>query len=75
MCVLSLVIGHWWLGPRLKKYREDRSAYLQFDTERDTRIAFWQKVSATLVCVIVRPFLALLVTFGTQVITRAFDLR
>jgi hypothetical protein len=75
MCVMSLVIGHRWLGQRLKKYREDRSVYLQFDTERDTKIAFWQKVSVTVVCAIVLPFLAMLVTFGTQVITRAFDMR
>jgi hypothetical protein len=75
LCILSLVVGHWWLGQRLKKYREDRSVYLQFNTEKDTQIAFWQKVSVILVCGIVFPLLAMLVTFGTQVITRAFDLR
>jgi hypothetical protein len=72
--ILSLVVGYWWLGKRLKKYRQDRSTYMQFASEKDTQIAFWQKVGVLLACGIVLPILALLVTFGTQVFTRAFDL-
>jgi len=73
--ILSLLAGHWWLGKQLKKYREDRSEYLQFATEKDAQIAFWQKTAVLLVCGIVLPLLAMFVTFGQQVITKAFDLR
>jgi hypothetical protein len=75
LCVLSLVVGHWWLGNRLNKYREDRTVYSQFDTVKDSRIVFWQKFGVSLVCGIVLPLLAMFVTFGTQVITKAFDLQ
>ena len=71
--VFSMVVGYLWLNGRLKKYREDRSIYLRFATESDRRVVFWQKIIVFVVCAIVIPFLALLVTFGTQVITKAFD--
>jgi hypothetical protein len=71
---LSVVIGHLWLGPRVKKYRQDRSAFTEFASTRDARIVSWQRFIVFTVCAIVLPFLAMLFTFGTQVITRAFEL-
>jgi hypothetical protein len=71
--VFALVLGHWLLTKRLAQYRDDRIIYLRFATDSDRRIVFWQKFIVICVCVFVIPFLALLVTFGTQVITRAFD--
>ena len=75
LVVVGFLIGHLWLGKRLRKYRENCSEYLLFDTKRDARIIFWQRFGAFLVCGIIVPLLAMLVTFGPQVITRAFELR
>ena len=74
LIALSLVVGRWWIGRRLAQYREDRITYSRFDTPRDTRIVFWQKFSVLLLCGIILPLVAMFVTFGTQVFTRAFDL-
>jgi hypothetical protein len=71
--IVSLVIGHLWFGHRFKKYRDDRSAYLQLSTDRDFKIASWQKTTVFLSCGIVLPLLAMYITFGNEVITRAFD--
>jgi hypothetical protein len=60
---LSVIIGHLWLGPRLKKYREDRSAYSEFASTRDARIVSWQRFIVFIVCAIVLPLLTLFVTF------------
>jgi hypothetical protein len=73
LSILSLIVGHIWLGTRFKKYKDDRSAYLQLNTDRDFKIASWQKATVLIACGIVLPFLAMLVTFGNQVITRGFD--
>jgi succinate dehydrogenase/fumarate reductase cytochrome b subunit len=73
--ILSLVVGHLCFGKRFKKYREDRSAYTQFASTRDARIVFWQRFIVFIICAVVLPLLAMLVTFGKQVITRAFDLQ
>ena len=75
MIALSLVVGRWWLGRRLTKYRdEDRAMYSRFDTPQDTRIVFWQKFCVLVLCGIILPLLAMFVTFGAQVFTKAFDL-
>jgi hypothetical protein len=74
ICILSLLVGRIWLGKRFEKYREDRSVYTQFSSEKDSRIVAWQKFIAFAVCAIVLPFLAMYITFGNQVITRAFEL-
>jgi hypothetical protein len=71
----SVIIGHIWLGRKLKEYRADRTAYFQFNSARDSQIASWQRIVVFFVCAIVLPLLALYITFGNQVITRAFDLR
>jgi hypothetical protein len=71
---LSVVIGQVLLGRKFEKYRDDRSAYLQLNTDRDFKIASRQKVTVFIACGIVLPLLAMYVTFGNQVFTRAFDL-
>jgi hypothetical protein len=73
--ILSVIIGHIWLGRKFKKYRDDCSAYLQFNSARDSQSASWQRTVVFLVCAIVLPLLAMYITFGNQVITRAFELR
>jgi hypothetical protein len=60
---LSVIIGHLWLEPRLKKYREDRSTYSEFASTRDARIVSWQRFIVFNVCAIVLPLLTLFVTF------------
>jgi hypothetical protein len=72
--ILSVIIGHMWLGPKFKKYRDDRSAYLQFNSAKDRKIASWQRTITFFACAIVLPLLAMYVTFDNQVITRAFEL-
>jgi hypothetical protein len=74
LSILSLVVGHIWLGNRFKKYRDDHSAYLQLNSDRDFKIASWQKATVLVACGIILPFLAMLLTFGKQVIARAFEL-
>ena len=71
--IVSTGIGHIWLGHRFKKYRDDHSAYLQLSSDRDFKIASWQKATILLACGIVLPLLAMYITFGNEVITRAFD--
>jgi hypothetical protein len=73
--ILSVIIGHIWLGRKFKKYRGDRSAYFQFNSARDSKIASWQRTVVFFVCAIVLPLLAMYITYGNQVITRAFELR
>ena len=73
IAILSMVGGYWGLNKRLKQYRDDRTTYLSFATELDRRIVIWQKLIVFAVCAMLVPFLSLLVTFGTQVITKAFD--
>jgi hypothetical protein len=74
ICILSVVVGRLWIGKRFEKYREDRFVYTQFASERDARIVAWQRFIVFVVCGIVLPFLAMYITFGNQVITRAFEL-
>jgi hypothetical protein len=71
--ILSVIIGHIWLGRKLRKYRDDRSAYLEFNSARDARIASWQRTVVFFVCAIVLPLLAMYITFGSEVITKAFN--
>jgi hypothetical protein len=73
--ILSVSVGHLWIGRRFKKCREDRSIYTQFASEKDSRIVAWQRFIVFVVGGIVLPFLAMYITFGNQVITRAFELR
>jgi hypothetical protein len=68
-----VAIGHLWIGRRFEKYREDRSLCTQFASEKDSRIVAWQRFIVFVVCAIVLPLLAMYITFGNQVITRAFD--
>jgi hypothetical protein len=75
LSILSIVVGRLWLRKRFEKYREDRAIYKQFASEKDSRIVAWQRFIVFLVCAIILPFLGLYLTFGNQVITRAFDLR
>jgi len=71
--IFSVIIGHLWLGRKFKKYQDDRSAYLQFNSARDSKIASRQRTMVFCVCAIVLPLLAMYVTFGNEVITKAFD--
>jgi hypothetical protein len=68
---LILILGRWRLGKKLNKYRSDQNAYLSYSAETDYRIAFWQKFMVLLICGILVPSVAVIITFGTQVLTRA----
>ena len=72
LVVLSFVIGYLSLGKKLRIYRGDCTAYLQFDSDKDREIIFWQKVTATVICFIVIPFIAIYVAFGDQGLINAF---
>jgi hypothetical protein len=71
--VISMVGGHWALNRQLKCYRDEWAAYLEFARESDKRIVSWQRFISLVLCGLVIPFVALLLAFGTQVITKAFD--
>ena len=56
---LVYIVGQWWLRRRFKQYRDDPSHCLDFDTEQDRRIVFWQKFVVVIVCGAVVPFLGI----------------
>jgi hypothetical protein len=60
---VSLVVGHFLLDGRLKKYRNNPSSSLNFDTERDRGIVFWQKFVVLVSCGIIIPWLGIAVAF------------
>jgi hypothetical protein len=66
------ILGRWWFGKKLSKYLSARTAYVDFGSKVDIRIAAWQKRTVLLLCIIIIPVLSMLFTFGTQVLTKAF---
>jgi hypothetical protein len=55
---LAMTCGYVWFHSRFKHYRIDPSASLNFDSEHDREIIFWQKVSMTALCGAILPLLA-----------------
>ena len=45
-----VLLGHLWLGHRLQRFRHDHSPAQHYDSARDRRIVFWQKLIVTSVC-------------------------
>ena len=60
---LVIGIGNVWLRRRFRNFPPD--AWADFDTDRDRRIVFWQKRIILVVCGVVIPVLAAIVTLGT----------
>lgn len=57
---LTLLISYFWLGKRFGRYRFERPAMVEFDTDRDRRIAYWQKFIVVVLCGLVAPWLGIL---------------
>ena len=72
LVAISFVLGHLIFGGRLRRYRHD-TWYLQFDTEKDREAIFWQKITVTVVCFVVIPFLAMFIAFGNQGFVKALE--
>ena len=49
VCAL-VVLGHLWFSQRLRRFRDDPSPALRYDSPRDRRIVFWQKLIVTSFC-------------------------
>jgi hypothetical protein len=60
--VLLFVIGNAWFGRRFKQYLSDPGLCRRFDSARDRRIAFWQKMGSVVLCGLVVPSLGLLMS-------------
>jgi hypothetical protein len=54
---LALLAGHFWLGARFKQFRNDPFRSFAFSTEKDRRIAYWQKFGVITLCGLVAPWL------------------
>jgi len=61
--ILLLVFARHLLARRYKAYLDDPTPSLQFDTERDRRIVFWQKLVIVPLGCIVASWLGILVTY------------
>ena len=59
--VVCVAIGHLTIGRTFAKYRNGVSGTLEFASERDRRIVFWQKGVAFALCGIAAPWLGILV--------------
>lgn len=60
---LAYGIGYAWFRRSFAKLRTMADLWVDFDSEEDRRIAFWQKLMIVSVCGAVVPMLALAVTF------------
>jgi hypothetical protein len=58
---LALLVGHFWLGARFKQFRNDPFRCFAFATEKDRRIAYWQKICVITLCGLVAPWLGYMV--------------
>jgi hypothetical protein len=62
LAALAMLVGYVLLNKRMKKHVEqDSTCYLQFCTEKDAEIAFWQRAGAVIIIGIFPAFLALLI--------------
>ncbi len=60
--VVCVVIGHLTIGRRFSEYRQGAPRTLEFDSDQDRRIAFWQKTIVFILCAIASPWLGILVS-------------
>ena len=58
--VLLMIGGYLSFRARIRPYRAESSAYLDFDSELDRSIIFWQKVGVVILCGVVLPWIAIL---------------
>lgn len=63
IAALAGSVGSAWFSRHFRTLGQS-GAWADFDTERDRRIAFWQKVAIMSVCGAVIPLLAIMVTFS-----------
>jgi hypothetical protein len=65
--VLGSVAGNMWLDPRVRTFRENPSQCQYFDSEQDRDAAVTLKVITIVVCGLVVPTLAVVVTFWSHI--------
>jgi hypothetical protein len=59
--ILTLAVGHRWLGRQFARFRHGPTPSLEFATEKDRRIAFWQKFGVITLCGLGAPWLGIAV--------------
>jgi hypothetical protein len=59
---LALLVGHFWLGSKFKQSKNDPFPSFAFATEKDRRIAYWQKYGVIALCGLVAPWLGYVVS-------------
>jgi hypothetical protein len=59
--LLSVLVGHYRLGKRLRQYRDDPSKCAELSSGEDRRIAFRQKFTVIVVCGVIAPWLGIAV--------------
>lgn len=62
---LAAGAGHAWFRRRFRRFLQPPDVWVDFDTERDRRIVFWQKLIILSICGAVIPVLAVIVTFSS----------
>jgi hypothetical protein len=60
---IAVLAGNAWLGSRFKKYKTNLIPCLEFASEKDRRIAFWQKFRVIMLCGLVAPWLGIAVNY------------
>lgn len=63
VAAVAVLLGHFWLGDRFKRYKENPMSCLEYASERDRGIAFWQKFSVLVICGLVAPWLGYAVKY------------
>lgn len=59
-----VMLGHLGFTRLLRRFRRDASAAQDFDTEEDRQIAFWQKLTVTVLCGVAAPLYTLVAVMG-----------
>jgi hypothetical protein len=61
--VLCYLVGSFWLNRKFRRYRDDPTLSLKFDTASDRQIVFWQKIMIFFMSGILMPMVGSLVAF------------
>ena len=64
--ILSCLVGSFWLNRKFKRYLHDPTPCLDFDTEHDRKIVFWQRLIAYFTAGVLMPVLGGLIGFWPQ---------
>jgi hypothetical protein len=60
--IAGMFVGRMFFGRRFQKYKDDARILAKFNTEADHRTVFWQKTVVLVICGLVIPLLACIIT-------------